>query len=395
MKLTKYSIPLALILSLQFGLTTAQAQDVANTPKGIQTIRVVQGQPIPPQEPLQVQGKSIIVVDKDGKKTEIPLEGNGSITITRSAQETNKDGKVERKVMGKAIIVGPDGIKQEIELDGGGGFGLQLGGEGGPDSLPGFMPATAQISKYFIGVHCEPVDDATREELRLAEKAGLQVLEVTPDSPAQKAGLQAGDILLYANDSELGSREQLIEAVQKAGEAKDELAFSIVRDGKEDKVVVRPGERPEMPAMPGMPMMPAMPGMPVMPAMPGLDLNIAVDGEGMAPDMEALKKQMEQLRVQILQNGPEGVVQGFAVPMPGIIRGLPEGFDPEQMEQLKAEMESARKQLEQAREEMEKAQTELREELQRTQREIREQMDEARKQLEKAIQELRKSKEGK
>lgn len=382
MKLTKFSLPLALILSLPFGLTAAQAQDVANPPKGIQTIRVIEGQELPPQEPIQVlQGKSIIVVDKDGKKTEIPLDGNGSVTITQSAQETNKDGKVERKVMGKAIIIGPDGKKQEIELDGGGfGFGAVA---------PGFMPPTAQISKYFIGVHCEPVDDAIREELRLAEKTGLQVLEVTPDSPAQKAGLQAGDVLLYANDSELGSREQLIEAVQKAGEAKDELAFSIVRNGKEEKVVVRPGERPEIPPMPGMPAMPAMP------AMPGLDLNIAVDGEGMAPDMEALKKQMEQLRLQIFQNGQQGGVQAFAVPMPGIIRGMPEGFAPEQMEQLKAEMESAREQLEQAREEMEKAQTELREELQRTQREIREQMDEARKQLEKAIQELRKSKEDK
>lgn len=390
MKLTKFSLSLALALSLPFVPITLRAQEAKPAPQGIQTIRVVEGQALPPQEPLQVQGKSIIVVDKDGKKTEIPIEGNGSITITQSAQETNKDGKVERKVMGKAVIVGPDGKQQEIELDGG-GFGFQLGGEDGSVPLPGFMPTTVQISKYFIGVHCEPVDDATREELRLAEKAGLQVIEVTPDSPAQKAGLQAGDVLLYANDTELGSREQLIDAVQKAGEANDELAFSIVRDGKEEKVVVRPGQRPEMPALPNMPGLRALPVLP--PRLGGMDIE--VDGEGMAPDMEALRKQMEQLRVQILQNGPEGAVQGFAVPMPGIIRGMPEGFDPEQMEQLKAEMESARKQLEQARDEMEKAQAELREELQRTQREIREQMEEARKQLEKAIQELRKSKEDK
>jgi hypothetical protein len=380
MKLTKFSLSLALVLSLPFGLTAVRAQEAKPAPQGIQTIRVVEGQALPPQEPLQVQGKSIIVIDKDGKKTEIPIDGNGSITITQSAQETNKDGKVERKVMGKAIIVGPDGKQQEIELDGG-GFGFQLEGDAMPvPALPGFMPPNVQMSKYFIGVVCEPVDDATREELRLGEKAGLQVLDVTIDSPAQKAGLQTGDILLYANDSELGSREQLIEAVQKAGEAKDELALSIIREGKEEKIVVRPGERPEIPPMPGMP------------AMPGIGLDIQVDGEGMAPDMEALKKQMEQMRVQILQNGEGGVVRGFAVPMPGIIQGMPEGFDPEQMEQLKAEMEAARKQLEQAREEMEKAQTELREELQRTQREIREQMEEARKQLEKAIQELRKSK---
>lgn len=386
MKRTKFSLCLAVASLLPWGATVANAQDPqpSKPAKGIQTIRVIQGEGLP-QGQIQVEGKKLIVVDKDGKQQEIEIPASGSLSITQSTEETNKDGKVDRKVTGKAIIIGPNGEKQEIELDGG---GFVLGNQGMPGGFQ-FQPrmGLALTSKFFIGVHCEPVDEETRAKLRLAEKAGLQVLEVSPESPAEAAGLKSGDILLYANDTELGTREQLIEVVQKVGEASEELALSIVRDGKEEKVVVRPAERPAMPMGEG--------GMPI-PGIGNLDLDIDMFGgpEGAAPDIDALRKQMqeqmEQMRVQIFPNGPEG---GMAIPMPGIIRGLPEGLDAEQMKEIQAEMAEAKQQLAQARAEMEKAQKEISAELKRAQAEIREQMQEAKKEIQKAIEELRKSRD--
>jgi membrane-associated protease RseP (regulator of RpoE activity) len=241
-----------------------------------------------------------------------------------------------------------------------------------------FAPAGMSVSKYFIGVHCEPVDEETRAKLRLGEDKGLQVLEVTSDSPAEAAGLKSGDILLYANDSELGNREQLIETVQKAGESQGELAFSIIRDGKEEKIVVRPAERPEMQAIPGM-------------VMGGIEI-LGKPGEP-GGDFDELRNQMEQMKMQIFRAGPEGAPAGFAVPMPGIIRGDFEAvLGPEEMEQFKTQMTEARKQLDEARAEIEKAQAQIRDEMQKAQDEIRQQLDEARKQLERAVEELRKTK---
>jgi|GEM_PF-1895271 membrane-associated protease RseP (regulator of RpoE activity) len=388
MKLTKLSLCFALASSFAGGISSSSAQE-AQPRKGVQTIRVVQGEAVQGQDPaspqanriqIGVEGQKLIIVGKDGKQQEIQLPpGGGSITVTQQAEETNRDGKVDRKATGKAVIVGPNGEKQEIEL-GGGGFGFDAGGaELEPrllDIIPGKLPAGISISKYFIGVHCEPVDEETRAKLRLGEKNGLQVLEVTTNSPAETAGLKSGDILLYANDSELGNREQLIEAVQKAGESKAELALSIIRDEKEEKVVVRPGKRPDFEAIPGM--------------MGGIQI-MGEPGE-MGADLDLLRKQMEEMKVQVFRAGPEGAVEGFAIPMPGIIREDFGVFVPEQMEDFKAQMAEARQQLEQARGEMEKAQVQIREEMQRAQQEIRQQLDEARKQLERAVEELRKTK---
>ncbi len=389
MKLKNWSTCTALLLGLTGGLLLtgtqpAQAQE-GRAKGGIRTIRVVQGEelpqtPLPPPQ-IQVEGKKLIIVDQDGKQKEIQLPQGGSITVTQSAEETNRDGKVDRKVVGKAVIIGPDGQKQEIELDGG---GFAFGRAGEPMQFQAFPPGMA-ISKFFIGVHCEPVDDETRAELRLAENAGLQVLEVTADSPAEAAGLKSGDILLYANDTELATREQLIEAVQKAGDSESELGLALIRDGKEEKIVVRPAQRPDMPPIPALPGI--VGGLEIMGGPEGLNADLDVD-------LDALRKQMEQMKVQIFQNGPEGAVQGFAIPMPGIIReGFAAEFDPQQMEELKAQLTEARQQLEQARAELEKSQARIQEELQRAQKEIRLQMEEARQQMEKAVEELRKSRE--
>jgi membrane-associated protease RseP (regulator of RpoE activity) len=380
MKLTKLSLCFALASGLAGGLSGLNAQ-VAQPAVGVQTIRVeggvtVNGHAIAPQEQgaarqIQVEGKKLIIVGADGKQQEIEIPNSGSITVTSQADETSRDGKVERKVVGKAVIVGPDGQKQEIELDATGGFGFV------PGKLLPVLPAGMAVSKYFIGVHCEPVDEETRAKLRLGENKGLQVLEVTSDSPAETAGLKNGDILLYANDTELGNREQLIEAVQKAGESQGELAFSIVRDELEAKVVVRPAERPEMQAIPGM--------------MGGIEIFGEPGQRG--DDLDELRKQMEQMKVQIFRAVPGDVQEGFAIPMPGIIReGFESGFGPEELEQFRAQMAEARQQLDQARAEMEKAQVQIREEMQRAQKEIRQQLDEARKQLERAVEELRKTK---
>lgn len=386
MKLTNLSFCFALASGLAGGLAGLNAQDVRPV-NGIQTIRVVEGVPVVLQDRaqeaeaqtrhLQVQGKKLIIVGEDGKQQEVQIPNSGSITITQQAEETNRDGKVDRKVVGKAVIVGPDGQKQEIEL-GDGGFSFVPGRmpvEFGNSVLP-TLPAGMAVSKFFIGVHCEPVDEETRAKLQLGENKGLQVLEVTSDSPAEAAGLKSGDILLYANDTELGNREQLIEAVQKAGESQGELAFSIVRDEKEEKVVVRPAERPEMQAIPGM--------------MGGIEI-LGEPGQ-MGADLDELRKQMEQMKVQIFRAAPGDVREGFAIPLPGIIREGFEALGPEELEQFSAQMAEARQQLEQARAEMEKAQVQIREEMQRAQQEIRQQLDEARKQIERAVEELRKTK---
>lgn len=74
------------------------------------------------------------------------------------------------------------------------------------------------------------------------EQGGVAVLQVTPDSPAAKAGMKPGDVIVKAGDKTVKDFENLLNtlAQHKAG---DKLALEVRRDGKEQKLTVTLGER--------------------------------------------------------------------------------------------------------------------------------------------------------
>jgi serine protease Do len=64
---------------------------------------------------------------------------------------------------------------------------------------------------------------------------GLKVLEVAPDSPAEKAGLKKDDVILHIGDKEVSSIEDVREAIT-AGEGK--IRLDLWRDGKKIELTV-------------------------------------------------------------------------------------------------------------------------------------------------------------
>ena len=80
-----------------------------------------------------------------------------------------------------------------------------------------------------------------RKKLNLPEKQGLDVEEVVPKSPAEKAGLKQGDILVRAGRKPIESVADLAAAVQKSeGKA---ISLELLRDGKPQTVKVAPEKR--------------------------------------------------------------------------------------------------------------------------------------------------------
>jgi photosystem II stability/assembly factor-like uncharacterized protein len=74
--------------------------------------------------------------------------------------------------------------------------------------------------------------------------AGARLKEITRDSPAQKAGLKAGDIILAVDNRPVLSYKQLTDVLQghKPG---DKLAIKIARDRRAKDLTVILGKRPE------------------------------------------------------------------------------------------------------------------------------------------------------
>lgn len=218
----------------------------------------------------------IIVVDENGEKREIDVSNARSVIINRAVESIMKDGEKKTQVKGKVVVVGPDGVKREFDLDDeamgkqGMLFLPQMGdmkglreklrlGAFGDDlkvfrgnldlelenGLPfEFNVQRANVSKYMIGVNCKPVGDVLRTHLDLTPDVGLVVENVSPDSPAQKAGLEKHDILMYADQTELKVLKDLVEVVKKAGEKDRAVSFTVIRKGSDQGIKIKPIERP-------------------------------------------------------------------------------------------------------------------------------------------------------
>ena len=100
-----------------------------------------------------------------------------------------------------------------------------------------------EVSQYWLGLECYPIDAALRSHLDLAEGQGLVVEQVVPESPGDKAGLKQHDVLVQAGDQGLKTVRDLVEAIEAAKD--QEFVLHVVRAGKPTTLKVTPARRPE------------------------------------------------------------------------------------------------------------------------------------------------------
>jgi serine protease Do len=93
------------------------------------------------------------------------------------------------------------------------------------------------VQRGWLGVGIAPVTPEIASSLKLAAAKGAMVSQVTDGSPAAKAGLREGDIILAFGDRPVDHIQDLTRAVAdtKAGTARD---VKIVRDGRQQTLKV-------------------------------------------------------------------------------------------------------------------------------------------------------------
>jgi S1-C subfamily serine protease len=96
-----------------------------------------------------------------------------------------------------------------------------------------------------IGIAPAHVARRLRRSVGLPERDGLLVREVEEESPAAKAGVREGDLLVSAGGKAIASADDLFDAL---GAAAATLSLGIVRGAEE-----LTGPRPLVPARPGSP----------------------------------------------------------------------------------------------------------------------------------------------
>jgi S1-C subfamily serine protease len=101
------------------------------------------------------------------------------------------------------------------------------------------------IPQGYLGVGLQPVrlPDALRQSLQRTEKTATIVLEVEPESPAHKAGIVIGDILIALAGRPVARLEDVHSQLHGESIGKP-LALKFVRGGATQEVNIVVGERP-------------------------------------------------------------------------------------------------------------------------------------------------------
>ncbi len=95
------------------------------------------------------------------------------------------------------------------------------------------------VERGWIGVAIQPVDRDIADSLGLADPGGALVSDVTPDSPAQAAGLRPGDVILGFNNTPVKDLRDLTRAVAAASVGSD-ASIEIWRSGAARSLDIRP-----------------------------------------------------------------------------------------------------------------------------------------------------------
>lgn len=103
-----------------------------------------------------------------------------------------------------------------------------------------------KIKRPFIGISMLDVSNSfylwqNRIQIPSNVTSGVVVFEVSKDSPADKAELKKGDIIIKINKKEIKSVAEFRYELYKY-EADDEITITYIRDGKENKVKVKLSE---------------------------------------------------------------------------------------------------------------------------------------------------------
>ena len=97
-----------------------------------------------------------------------------------------------------------------------------------------------EVRRGWLGVKIQTVTEDIAETLSLPENTGALVAAVTPDGPASKAGLEAGDVILKFDGKEVTSMRGLPKIVAQApiGKAVD---VELLRKGQKQNTQVTVG----------------------------------------------------------------------------------------------------------------------------------------------------------
>ncbi len=105
---------------------------------------------------------------------------------------------------------------------------------------------SGSVTRGYLGVEIGPVDRKTAKALGMNEPKGAFVHRVKKDTPAEKAGIQEGDVILEFDGKPINDQNELTQTVAQYKPGTTVKVKVVTLNGKEKtlnvKIMIRPGE---------------------------------------------------------------------------------------------------------------------------------------------------------
>jgi membrane-associated protease RseP (regulator of RpoE activity) len=140
----------------------------------------------------------------------------------------------------------------------GGVGGCQSALAGGPTTnlsssnagVPANLIGTSVGEQHWFGVAVENLPPAISRQLKLQDQQGLMIMAVLPQSPAERSGLRANDLLIEIDGRPLTTQNELARAANALEETKNGVIpkvshLTFLREGTRNAIDIMPEVRPD------------------------------------------------------------------------------------------------------------------------------------------------------
>ncbi len=180
----------------------------------------------------------------------------------------------------------------------------------------------------YLGVGVCDIDAERAKTLNLKEESGVEIKSIDHDSPAERAGLKVGDVVLEYNGEKVQGNEQFARLVRETPAGRP-VSLTVLRAGSTLRLTATIGTRPggafvesgdsfsfPMPPMPAIPPMPKMPAMPAIPDLPNSHLSwrssmLGIESESLNTQLAEFFGVKEGVLVRSVGQGTPGEKAGI------------------------------------------------------------------------------------
>jgi serine protease Do len=196
--------------------------------------------------PFGLGGNSVTVgvVSFKGRNLTLGVQNTGVDMIqTDAAINPGNSGGPLLNTRGDVIGINTMIVTSGLQQSAGVGFAVPI--NVAKEILPQ-LREKGKVTRGWLGVNIQPVDDATARSFKMKDARGAIITQVQDDSPAEKAGLKAEDIVLKADAVEVQDNQDLSSYI--ASKAPGVVVkLLVLRDGAEKTIPVTLGTFPDQP----------------------------------------------------------------------------------------------------------------------------------------------------